>query len=710
MAKKKDTKADDKIIVAAKTRFKQCEEWEATFRRLFVDDLKFANADSDNGYQWPDQMMSTRTLEQRPTLTINKTRQHNLQIINDAKQNKPAVTVHPVGNGATYEASQIFEGVIRHIEYVSNAQIAYDTATEFQVMAGLGYWRIVTDYANNESFDQEIFIRRVKDPLGVYLDPDIKEADGSDAKFGFIFDDMKKEDFNLKYPEYKDVVGTGAPLGVGQDWITEDHVRVCEYYAREIKMETLVALPMQDGNGVVMKKLSEIRDADPEAAKIVEADDTIQKREVESHKVMWYMIGGDCIIDRNEWIGTYIPIVRVIGEEIIIEGKLDRKGHTRALKDPQRMYNYWTSSAVEFVALQGKQPWVAPVEAIEGFENYYATANTVNHAYLPYNGLDEAGNQIAKPERQMPPVMAQGYIQGMQNAAEEMKMVSGQYDALMGAPSNETSGVAIQGRQRQGDRATYQYIDNLARAIRFTGKQLIELIPKVYDTPRVIRILGEDGSDDSVQLDPEAKKAYMEEKIDQTNQVKKIFNPAVGIYDVVSDVGPAYATRRLEAFNAFSQLMQQNPDLMKVAGDLMFKAADFPMADELAERLKRTIPSNVLGDAPPPEIEQMQSQMQQMGENMKHLVTQLADKTGEATYKQEEIQVKKYEAETDRMKVIQDKVPPEMITQMAGEMAAQLLQNTMKTDLTAVPQPPAEQSAMLPPQGGQLEPQGAVNA
>uniref|UniRef100_UPI00053EC824 portal protein n=1 Tax=Pseudomonas aeruginosa TaxID=287 RepID=UPI00053EC824 len=577
---------EDEIVQEAKERFKYALDFEDSFRKLFVDDLKFCNADSDNGYQWPNDLRKNREIDARPCLTINKTRQHVLLITNDAKQNKPSVKVQATGGDATYEAAQVFEGVVRHIEYISNAQDAYDTALEHQVQGGVGYWRVVTDYVDDESFDQDIFIKRVRDPLCVLIDPDAKEADASDAKWGFVFDNLKKEDFKRKYPKIE--VGNDAPLGEGSDWVTEDHVRVAEYYRCEYVKDELIALPVPDefgGSTIQMIKASEMP---ADILKAIRGDESIQRRPIQRKTWKWYLIAGGKIVDKKDWPGDTLPIVKAVGEEMIIEGKLERKGHVRNLKDPQRMYNYWTSSAVEQVALQGKQPYIAAAEAIEGFENYYETANVQNYSYLPYNGVDEQGNQIPPPAREQPPVMAAAYINGMQIAGEEMKMVSGQYDPAQGDNPLDQSGVAIRMQQRKSDGATYQYTDNLAKAVRRTGKILIDLIPKIYDTKRVIRILAEDGTESEVTIDPELQQPMIEEQgPDET--VNRIFNPSVGKYDVIADTGPSYATRRDEAFEAMSMMMQSDPEFKTVAGDLYFRTANFPMAEELAERFSRLI-------------------------------------------------------------------------------------------------------------------------
>lgn len=661
-------RGDDRVIAEAKRRFKQCEEWEGNARKLFLEDIKFANADSDNGYQWPNEVRRNRDVDERPCLTINKVRQHNLQIINDIKQNKPRAKVSPVSNGATYEAAQVFEGIFRHIEYISNASTAYDTAASFMVQGGIGYWRVVTDYLGNDNFDQEIFIRRIKDPLSVFIDPDINELDGSDARFAFIFDDMPLDEFRDTYPEYKDKGGQSA-LGYSDGWIDKEHIRVAEYYRRVENVDQLISFTDPRTGEPIMLRRGQIPE---EIVDAVIDNVSTRSREIKTWKVEWYLIIGDEIAERRDWAGEYIPVVRIIGEETIINGELDRKGHTRNLRDPQRIYNYWSSSAVEHVALQSKTPFIAPAAAIENLETYWETANTVNHSVLPYNGLDDDGNVIPMPQRAEPPVMAQAYIQGLQIAQQEMQYVSGQYEENFGSRSQQSdvqSGVAIQERARRGDNSTFHFVDNQATGIRFTAKILLDLIPKIYDTPRVLRILGEDGEESHIQLDPGATQAYAKHSLKQAEAVKAIFNPNIGRYDVQADSGPSYQTKRQEAFNAISQILATAPEWAGVIGDLLFKAADFPMADEIAERLERMVPPQAKGEGVPPAVQQLQQELQKT----QQIIAEMAQKLGEerlrlkAKDQQKDIDV--YKAVTDRMSVlIKEQISPKDIAQMVHDL------------------------------------------
>ena len=668
----------DDIIREAKERLDAALDWESIARERARNDYRFVNGDADNGYQWPGAMLKQRELDRKPTLTINKTRQHCLQIINDARQNQVEIRIDPVGDGATYESAQCMQDLVRHIEYQSQAQDVYINAVHFQVMTGIGYWRVLTDYIDDRSFDQEIYLRRVKDPSMVVLDPDINELDGSDARYGFVYEDLPDDLFDKRYPKYKGRAPQST-LGMGQDEsVPKGHTRICEYFRRVEKADKLYLLP--NGSTATRSKLGR------EIASQLDTDESVQKRDILSNSIEWFLIIGDEIAEERDWPGRYIPIVRVVGEETIIDGKLDRKGHVRALKDPQRMYNYNASASVEFGALQTKVPWIIPSEAIEGSEQYWENANSVNYAYLPYKARLDDGTLLPPPQRAQPPQAAEAFLVGIQNASNEMMMVSGQYQAQMGEKSNERTGIAIQERQRQGDNATYHYIANLASAIRYTGRILIDLIPHIYDTERVIQIMQDNGERTQVQIQPGLQGPGGQ--MQQGDDVLRVLNPSVGRYEVQSDVGPAFATRRQEAFNALIQLAQASPDLMSKAGDLVMRAADFPMADELADRLK-----------PPaidPAVQALQQQLQATQAQLTQAIQQMAEQRVKHTAVEQQKDIDAYRAETDRMGALA-KVDPmslaPLVQQLVREALATHLQPVLQASQAALQTQPAAQPA-----------------
>lgn len=656
---------DDKIIAEAKQRFKRCVDWEAVTRERALDDLKFVCADPDNGWQWPEDAWSSRQLDtDKVTLTLNKTRVHCLQIENEALKNKPSVNIRPTGGGASYAAAQVYEGAIRYIERKSNAQGAYKTAFRFMDRTGIGYCRILTDYVGPDTFDQDILIRRIKDPNTVYLDPDINEEDGLDANFGFVFDDMPKDEYRIKHPRFLDVSSSSA---LGEEfetgWLSEKHVRVCEYFRKEMREDTLIQAINPATSEEVRGRKSRLP---PEVWEALNASVDKKTRPIEVPVIKWFTIAGQKIIDRRDWIGIYVPIARCVGEEMIVDKQLDRKGHVRTMKDAQRQLNYWASATTESIATQPLQPWTLDPLSIEGFESIWKTANNRKHAYLPFKSIDDQGKPFQRPERVQPPIVPEALIKGRQMAETDLMMVTGQYQAQLGENENAKSGKAISERQAQGDNATYHFNDGFAMMIRAIGKMLVDLIPKVLDTKRMIKILAEDDTEQEVHIDPNAEQAAVIQKNQDTGAIESVlFNPNVGTYDVEADMGPDYATRRQEAENAFTQLMAANKDLTLVIADIAVKNMDFPGADELAARLKRMVPPQALGLMPNPQLQQQIQELTKQNASLMNVVSELTKINAENAIKlkgKDELRdieaytagTKAYEAETKRIQVEAD--------------------------------------------------------
>ena len=735
MARKRPSESDEDIVKEAQERFDRANENQANAHRHYVADMQFANGDDDNKFQWTDNVSAGRAQSGRPALTVNKTRIHCLQIINDARQNPVQVRINPVSDDATYEAAQIYEGIVRHVEYISNAQQAYANATYCQVMGGIGYWRVLVDYAHDDTFDQEIFIRRVGDPTSVYMDPDIQQADGSDAKWAFLFYELTKEEYEAEYGESDDpddanlnnaALTLNSARNTSAKSHTDDkHVQLVEYYRVGTKTDRLLQLP--DGTVARESRLP---------AGMLE-DEPRAERDIAEPSVEWFLIADNKVIDRKEWPGQFIPIVRVPCEEVIIEGKLDWVSHVRHLRDPQRLYNWYTSQAAEFVALQTKTPFVGVAESIEPYLQDWENANVQNKAVLLYKGRDVNNNEIPRPERAQPPAMAQAYMEGLKISQAEMMMATGQYQAVMGEPSNETSGKAINARQRQGDNATYHVIDRLASAIRYTGRIIIDIIPRVYDTQRVLLLMGEDGTQTQVHVDPNAPQAHLttldpnqpppqpdmnaQQDPDAARQaaLRTVFNPKIGRYAVVADVGPSYATKRQEAFNAFSQVIAQNGAAFQVIGDFWAKNADFPGADEMATRLKQGLPPQYKA-GPDPQVLQVQQAAQQMHQQAQQMMQKadaeiatlkaqivhqqelLKDKSQDLAIKAHSVAIDDYNAESKRLDVVGG-IDPMALQVVVRQLVSDMLQTELhpvlqqhaanQSELQALAQPPQQPDA-----------------
>lgn len=680
------SKAMDDVLQEANDRFRLCQEWYSAFWSRFNQDLRFRHGDSDNGWQWPDGIRRQREFDRKPCLTMNVTRQHNLQIANRMKRQNNGVKIIPTGGPATQEAADVYKGIIRCIEHKSRAHDVFSTAQDFQVDGGLGWIRVGTQYCDDDSFDQEIVLWPVNDPLSVVLDPDAQEKDKRDARYGFVFDMVPEAEAKNAYKKLEKLMpADGSPLAGGgpfAGWVKKNHLWICEYFRKVYKPDQLLsfvdplsktrkvirrsALPKEVADAVVGEPLTMIRDIWPEV-------------------VEWYLIIGQRVIDKTEWIGKYIPLIPVLGEESIVEGQYDLKGHTRAMKDPQRMYNYNASAQVEFVALQSKTPWIAAIEAIEGYQEYWQSANVINHAVLPYHAYNEEfpEKQIPPPQRQEPPNASPGYQMGMETAFNQMMMTSGQWQNQMGMMGNERTGIAIQERQDQGDTATFHFEDNFGSSMRYLGDQYIDLVPKVMNKRRVMRILAEDGSDEEIEINPQAKQAFIQHVNYQGQVIARIFNPTIGSYGIASDVGPSYASKQRETVDKLTLILTQAPQLVNVIGDLLLKNMDFEDAQEAARRMKRLVPPQALGQGPS-QAEQVLTQ--QVGALQVALAKALEDsakgKLGLAS-KDKETRIKAYDAETNRMKALQDALGASDGDDM-GLVVRKLVEEALQTSLTPV--------------------------
>lgn len=513
--------------------------------------------------QWDTEALSRRKAANRPALTMNRCPGFVRQLTGEVRQNPPGVKVLPAKDGATVEAAEIFNGLIRNIEVQSMAKAAYTKAAENAAQAGIGGWRVVTQYSGDDSFDQDIRIKRINDPFQILIDPLAQEPDKSDMRYGFVFEDLALEEYRKRYPN---IPAESLPTNVadqGLTWRTVNTVKIAEYWYRE-PVKKLLQLH-EDG------KVSYAGDKDAPQSPVT------QTREVMVQQVKTFLMSGAGMLTKpSDWAGKYIPICVVVGEEVWSDGRAVRKGMIHDMRDPQRVYNYTRTAAVEAVAMQPKSPYILTADQASGYEQQWANAGTENLAALFYKGDPRANGA---PQRSQPPIASQGLDVQSQLAVGDLEGVAGIYKAGLGAPSNETSGKAILARQQEGDIGTYLYVDNLSIAIQYTGKILVDLIPKIYDATRIVRTLGEDGSAKMVEIN--------KPDMDEQGMDIVLNDLSAGEYDVTVVTGPSFATKRAEATEFMTELVRGFPMLTDIAGDIIIKNMDVPGADQIAARIRQ---------------------------------------------------------------------------------------------------------------------------
>ena len=632
--------ADKDILKDARECFALAHDAESENREWALDDLEFARL----GDQWPADVRRQREAEGRPCLTINRIPAFARQIVNDARQNKPAIKVRPADSNADPKTADIYNGLIRNIEQTSNAEVAYDTALESAVYGGFGYFRIKTEYAHDDTFDLDIVIERIANPFTVYGDPQSQACDASDWRFGFVTELVPVKDFKARFGKDVEAVDWSADGDdKGELWREEDSVRVAEYWKREPNKRVIVAL--SNGQVIDAQQYQANREIWDASGIVV-----VGERETMSHKVVHYLLTGSDVLETNAWPGRYIPIVPVYGDEINIEGKRYFKSLVRDMRDPQMMFNFWRTASTELVALAPKAPFIGPRGAFDTDMGKWQTAHVKSHPFIEYDGP-------VPPQRQAFAGVPAGALQEALNASDDMKSVSGIYDASLGARSNETSGRAIMARQREGDVGNFHYIDNLSRGIRYAGRVLLDLIPAVYDKPRMIRVLGEDGTPKTVQVNaPDAH--------------GNIYELARGKYDLIVETGPSYTSKRDEAVAMLTEVMRASPAATPLLMDVMARNMDFPEADKIAARFKAMLP---------PPIQALEQQDDGQGATPEVLMQQLAQAQQQIAQMQQALQqVEVQRAQVEAQKVQIDAQKAQSNAQLEAQRLALERENEAK--------------------------------
>lgn len=580
----------------AQERFKLAAEAEMEARSQSLDDLAFSI-----GEQWPKDIQADRNNDGRPCLTINRLPQFIHNVVNEYRQQRPAAQINPVGDGADVDTAQILGGVVRHVETNSDAEIADDHAFDCMTRIGFGYERIITEKVDDETGEQEIYIKRIKDPFTVYMMPGCDEPDDSDAEWAFIVADLSPEEYKSKY-NTSTMASWADASSIGDNspgWATKNYIRVAEYFYCV-------------GKG--------------------------KKR-----KVKWALINAIEILDETDWPGKYIPIISMRGDDFYVNGKRHIAGMVRHAKDPQRMFNYWESAATEAIALAPKAPFVAAEGQLEGREEEWRQANRRNLAVLQYKPVGIGGQTAPPPQRNQvePPIQAMSFM--LKQAAEDLQATTGINDANLGKARPDESGKAVLARQKQGDLATLHFSDNAARSIRYRTRQLLDLFPKVYDTARIQRIIMPDGDVKQVVL-YNGKSQSQQAQGMLSDKIKKAIDISVGRYDVTVSVGPSYQSKRQEAVASELELLKSLPPqaAMNVM-DLIVKNMDWPGAQAIADRFKKMLPPQMQADDdtdPKAKVQILQAQLQQMSQQHELLTKTVNELTETLKSKQIEQQGK----------------------------------------------------------------------
>jgi hypothetical protein len=614
-------RTDKEILEEARERLQRCIDDNEEQRKLQLLDLKFATLD-----QWPAEIRASREDPAqpggpRPCLTLDKINQYVTQVVNDMRQNRPAIKVRPIDDYSDVETAAVFQDLARHVEDKSNANIAYDNAGQSAVITGEGYFRFVTEYEDEMSDKQKIIIKPCPDMFSVYLGPHLM-PDGSDAEYGFVLEDIPEERFKREFPKAKheaqDFPEEGSP-----NWRSEGAVRVAEYFYFDYKDALVLFLADENATAIMSDEYNAI----PEAQRPPVQD----QRETKIKSVKWCKLTGAEILEKRDWAGKFIPIVKVTGRESWVEGKRRIWGLVRPAIDALRAYNYWFSAITERLALSPKTPIIGAVGQFATDQDKWNNANTTSYPFLQYDAMEVNGVQVPPPGRQAPAQLESAMIQHLQILEHDVQTALGMYKASLGQEQPQQSGKAILALTRESDTGTFHFPNNLANSVRYGGRIIVDLAPHIYDTAQILRLKGEDGMVRQAQIDPSQQQA-MRQVQDAAGNIKRIYNLGVGEYDVTTTVGPSYNTKRMESSAIFTDLANsaKDPASAAVMRYLAIKASDSTATDEAVKMLKPLLPPQVLAavDGQPQIPPQVQAHVQQLETALKAAAQKIQELAG----------------------------------------------------------------------------------
>lgn len=671
-------------------RYRDARDYMRENHERMREDLRFSNPAAPE--QWDESAKEVR--KGRPCLTFDRTGQFRSQVVNDARQNKPGINTIPANSEASQDVADTLDGVIRHIEYVSRAAIAYDWAIECAANIGLGWMRVIPQVMRPETNEQEVRILRVVDPLSIVIDPNCTEPDGNGAMYGFAETVMTTAAFKKAYPKASTQSFEGAT-----GWFQDKAVRIAEDFEITESSQNRVLAVTPEGETLDVAEdefWGKVRELGYQPQVIGTYKGTKRNQK-------WRKMSGCEILEETDFPSIYLPLIPVIGNESWIDGKRYLCGMTRRMMDSQRAYNYERSAFIESVAMQPKAPIMAAAESLEGYESEWAKLNQGNPAVLPFNAFGEDNQPLPFPQRLSPPAFPVAFAQGGQIAFDDMQAAVGMNRSSLGQQSNAVSGRAKLADKKEGDTANFHYIDNLSRSIEQLGRVVVDMIPRVYDTARIARIVGLDGKQDFVKFDPEQPQAARKEG----KRVISI-NPNIGAYDVRVKVGPSYTTVREEAAQNIIGISQGNPQLAAALAPLLVKMTDMPDAEKVSKVALALLPPNVQqayaeegGDIPPEikaQMDSMKQQIEQMGQALEnaqkeldgHELDRIKIISDQETHERD-AEIKRYEAETNRMKVLGAGMSIEQLM----PIVQQLVRDTLRTQIEPDSQQPLPQPPVL---------------
>lgn len=675
------------VIKDAQELYRDAIEATREQRIQIEEDLLFS--DPSDPQQWDDTVKRQRETDpggSRPCLVMDHTGQYIDNVAGTVAKAPPGLHVVPVDNKADKRVAENLDGLFRHIEYTSRAQMHYSAALRSAARAGVGYLIVRPEYVNRTLNYQEPRIDCEPDPLKVVFDPWCNAMDGKDANFGYLLTDVSIRDFEAKYGAKTEKCSFGETERYRSNDSRESVIVAEQWYADERKTNMIVFLNTNGEEDTLPE--------DDYWKACQNAGMTLPLLRTFSDKkriIKWRQMSGAEVFEESEYPADQIGIVPVYGYVAYSQGRMTYCGISRRARNPQRAYNYHQSELLAYMGNAPKAPWLAPTRAIRGLEQLWDRASLDSRAYLPFNDMDDMG-PISAPNRTPIAVNLQNHMAGAEQALKDLEATIGMYQANLGAPSNETSRVAIDGRKDSGETSTSHFPLNLSASLAQVGRICTQMIPRLFDQKRTQRILGIDSAPGFVTVDPNQEKP-----VEETENGLSI-NPCVGEYDVRVVIGSSFTTQRSQAQQALSEVMRTNPDMTPAIAPLWAMNLDVPNAEKLAQVLTAMAPPAIQAILNPeankqPSTAELTQQVDDLKKGLQeaiehaHSAQQDADEANAKLEDKEEAnRIAQYNAETNRLKVTGANT--DQIEIIVGQLLTQMLSDAgpMPNDTPSQPE------------------------
>jgi hypothetical protein len=585
-------------------RYDQAKTAWSDIREDFELDLRYAWPRKGHG-QWDPEIESARENADLPALTFNELHPHVLQVVNRARQERPQPKV-TAGDKGDPDTADVIEGKLRHIQYASQADVAYDTAVVYQAAGGWGFYDVTLEYIDDgDTFIQEPRIKRVQDPMCEYPDPGAIESDFSDAKWWISRYWMDRDAFKERFKEEP----VEFEAGTSEDWSKEEQVCIAKYWTLQINERRKVQLA--DGTSGFDDEID------------FEEADVVNERPTFERTVYCDIIDGEKVLQTTEWAGAWIPKVPVLGAEVVVNGKRQFISIIRYARDPQKLENAYLSKVAEKIGSAMDGHYI-------GFTGQFKDKkwrSAKPQKYYEAEPLNVSGQPSPLPSWIAVDPQIQAASQAALQMRDSIRAAVGYNDNIIQPSHADLSGVAITKRGEQQELTNYHIMDNLERSQYHCARICLDLEKKLENEPRAMKIMGADRKISTVAVTAKNEDGQVPLVPGMENQKHHRFD--IGTYDLSVENGPSYPSKRAEMREEVQVLIETNPQLAPVYLDIFFDLMGYA---ELAERAKLLLPPAIQqaqqakAQGIPPQVAQQLAQQTQQIQQLKSLAMQALQK------------------------------------------------------------------------------------